>query len=96
MEQDPVRLLSTKAFLCPPFLWLGNRLHSASKNFPEFQLGRFKQLLIRREGMQDKGGAVKRNNSAALGQAPGSPQGIHTTISLSCFADTETPTSGRS
>ena len=37
-------------------------------------MGRFKQLLIRKgRGRRDKGGTVKRNNSAALGQVPGSP-----------------------
>ena len=34
----------------------------------------------------------KKNNSAALGQGPGSPQVIYITISLNCFADTEIPT----
>ena len=41
---------------------------------PQFQWGRFKQLLIREgRGCRDKGGTVKRLNSAALGQCPGSP-----------------------
>ena len=31
-----------------------------------------------------------KENSAALGQGPGSPP-LHTATSLSCFADTETP-----
>ena len=47
-EQDPVvpswvYILS----VFPHFLFVGNRLHSASLTFPEFQKGRFKQLLIR-------------------------------------------------
>ena len=68
--------------------------------FPEFQQGKFKQLLIR-EGrgdlinQEDQGEIVKRNNSAASGQGTSSPS-IHTSISLSCFADTETPPGGRS
>lgn len=65
--------LGTKAFLGPPFLITGNRLLLASMTFPEFQLGRFLQLLITEgRGCRDKG-AVKRNNSTALGQGPGSP-----------------------
>ena len=39
--------------------------------------------------MQDKGEIVKSKKSAALEQGPGSPS-MHTTISVSCFADTET------
>ena len=36
-KQDPVGLLCTKAFLCPPvFLFIANRLHSAFKTFSEF------------------------------------------------------------
>ena len=46
------RTLSKKAFLCPPFLIVGNRLqYSAFMTFPE---GRFKWLLIR-EGMDRQG-----------------------------------------
>ena len=61
--------------------------------FPEFQWGRFKQMLIREgRGCRDKGGTVRRTNSAALGQGPGSPSRDTQTISLSCFADTESPT----
>ena len=37
-------------------------------------MGRFKQLLNREERVcGDKDGTVKRNNSVALGQGPGSP-----------------------
>ena len=42
-KQDPVGLLGTKVFPCLhpsallPFLMTGNRLHSASLTFPEFQ-----------------------------------------------------------
>ena len=36
-------------------------------------------------------GEQPRNNNEALRQGPGSPQGRHITISLSCFADTEPP-----
>ena len=41
------------------------------------------------KGCRDK--TVKRNNSAALGQSPGSPSKDTLALSLSCFADTETP-----
>ena len=34
---DPVGLLGTKAFLCPLFPIVGNRLYSATKTFPDFQ-----------------------------------------------------------
>ena len=37
-------------------------------------MSRFKQLLITEErACGDKGGTVKRNNGAGLGQSPGSP-----------------------
>ena len=82
-----------RPFCVPHFLIIGNRLHSASMTFPEFQWGRFKQMLIREgRGCRDKGGTVRRTNSAALGQGPGSPSRDTQTISLSCFADTESPT----
>ena len=59
-QQDPVGLLVTKAFCVPCFLFVGNRFHSASLTFSEFQRVRFKQLLIREgRGWGDKGGAVK-------------------------------------
>ena len=49
-------------------------------------------MLIRkgRRG-RDKEGTVRRNNSATLGQVLLLPQGIFITLSLRCFADTETP-----
>ena len=44
----------------PPSLCVGNRLHSASLTFPEFQ-GRSKQLLIGEgRGHRNMGGAVKK------------------------------------
>ena len=54
-------------------------------------MGRFKQLLVRkeREARQERS-QVKRNSSAVLGQGPDSSS-MQTTISLNCFADTETP-----
>ena len=45
----------------PPYLFVGNGLHSASQTFPEFQKVRFKQLLNReRRGCGDKGVTVKK------------------------------------
>ena len=51
-------------------------------------------MLIREgRGCSNKGGTVKRNNSAALGQGPGPlNQGIYRAMYLSSFTDTETPT----
>ena len=82
-----------KPFCVPHFLMIGNRLHSASMTFPEFQWGRFKQMLIR-EG----GDAETREEQSGepivqpWGRVLVPPQGTHITISLSCFADTETRT----
>ena len=82
-----------KPFCVPHFLLAGYRLHSAPKTFPEFQQSRLKQLLVREgkgrdtETREEESG----NNSATLGQSPGSPSGIHITISLSCFADPDIP-----
>ena len=94
-KQDPVGLLGTKAFLCPHFLITGSRLHSASMTFPEFQWGRFKQLLIREwRGCGDKGEKVKKKK-CSLGAGSWFPLKRYIeyiTVSLSCFADTETPT----
>ena len=79
-----------KPFCGPHFLITGNRLPSASETFPEFQQQVQTAANQGREGMQRQG-RNKRNNSVALGQSPGSPQGIRIIIYLSCFADTETP-----
>ena len=46
-EQDSVRHLSTKPICVPCFLFLGNRLYSASMTFSVFQ--RAEQLLIKEE-----------------------------------------------
>ena len=73
-EQDSVGLLDTKAFLCS-LLFAGNRFYSASKTFPEFQLSRFKQMLIRGRSSQE-------TIVQSWGRVLVSPQGIHRTISL--------------
>ena len=72
-EHGPLGLLGAEAFLCPHFLFLGHGPHSATMNFPEFlRTGSDRQLLIREgRGCRDPGRTVK-NNSADLGQDPGS------------------------
>ena len=65
-------------------------------SFSLHDLPRVQQLLIRkRRRWGDKEGTVKRNSRATLGQVLVLPQGIFITISLSCFADTETQSHGR-
>ena len=54
-EQDPVGLLDAKAFLCSCFLFVGNRLHSASMTFREFQRARSYSCYSGKEGMQRHG-----------------------------------------
>ena len=57
-----------KPFCVPCLLFAGNRFYSASKTSPEFQTGRFKQMLIREgRGCRDKGGAVKKQCSLGAG-----------------------------
>ena len=83
-----------KSLSVPPIsLITGNRLHSASKTFPELQWGRFKQLLIREgRGCRDQGGTVKRETIVQpWGRVLVPPQEIHRTISSRCFTVTETP-----
>lgn len=100
-EQGPVGFLSIKLFCVPHFFdYRKYSFYSASMTFPEFQWGKFKQLLIRGgrgdpTNQEDQGEIIKRNSSAASGQGTCSPS-IHTSISLSCFADAETPPGGRS
>ena len=82
MVHGPVGLLGTKALLCPPFLWLQEIGFIQPPWTPLISKGRFKQLLIREgRGSRGKGGTVKRNNSAALGQGLGYPsRDIHDDI----------------
>ena len=92
-EQDPVGILEAKAFLCT--LFPDYRKYRSCCLYPPCTLHdlpwapriRFKQSLIR----EGKGGGDKGESSAALGRGLASPQWIHRTVSLSCFADTETP-----
>ena len=82
-------LLGTKASLWP-------RVLRFFIEFPPSSLSSNRQVqAVANQGMErmgDKGGAVKRNNSAAWGKVLVPHQTIHTLISFSCFVDTETPT----
>ena len=59
-----------QASVSPISLIIRNHLHSASMPFPEFQWGRYKQMLIR-EGRA--GETREKQSGAALGQGPVSP-----------------------
>ena len=74
------------------FLFIGNRFHSASRTFPEFQRADSNSCFREGRGCRDKGGVVKETTVQPWGRVLVPPQGIHITISLSCFADTKTPT----
>ena len=68
-EQDPVGLLGTEAFPCSPFL-VGNRLQPPGPSLSS--KGQIRTVgHPGREGMQRREEQL-RNNSAALGQGPGS------------------------
>ena len=89
-QEDPVDSWVQKPFCVPHFLFVGNRLHSASMTFPEFK-GQFKQSLVREErGCRDKGEA-----ELCTGVGPASPQGICTAVSLSFSAELKPPPDGR-
>ena len=79
-EQDPVGLLGTKAFLCPPFIEYWKLASLSLQDIPWVSR------------MQRQG----RNGPETIVQPWGRvlvpPQGIHRTVSLSCFANTESPT----
>ena len=86
--QGPVGLLGTKTFCVPHFFDYRKQPSFSLHDLPWVPIGRFKQLLIR----EGRGRETREKQSrAALGQGPVSPLTIHTTISLSCFADVETP-----
>lgn len=71
-EQDPVGFLDPRGILCSYFLITGNRLHSTSGTFPALQWAGSNSLNREGRRWRDKGGAVKRNTSPALGQHSGS------------------------
>ena len=90
-KQDPVGFLGTKACV-PHFLITGNRLHSASMTFPEFQWAVPTVANQGREGMWRQGRNSQETIVQPWGRVLVPPQGRYITISLSCFAETETPT----
>ena len=73
-QQDPVGLLGTKAFLCPPFLvfrkWASFSLH----DLPRAPRGRFRQLLIRK----GRGSRAREEPSRTIAQPRGRIRGRHT------------------
>ena len=73
--------LGTKLFLCPPFLILGNRFHSASMSFPIFHRQNKTVANLQRRDAEIREYRW-RNNSAALGRVISPPsRGIHIKIS---------------
>ena len=92
-KQNPVGLQGTKDFLCPPFLWLQGigfiqlpwpSLSSKGQVQTDANQGK--------EGMQRQGRGSQETIVQSWGRVLVPPQGIHILISLSCFAETETPT----
>ena len=83
-EQDHMGPLGTKAFLSPPFLWL--QVSVSLHVLLWVPTGSFRELLIREgRGRETREEQSKRNNSAALGQGPGSPsRDIHNIFELFC------------
>ena len=73
-----------QVFLCLPFLWLQEQPSFSLYDLPKVSIHRFKQLL-------GKGGRNSQEQPWSKVLFP--HQGIHTIISLSYFADTETPSS---
>ena len=70
-EQDPVGLLGTEAFLCPPYLVCREQT-PASMTFPELQRADSNSCSSGKGGDAETTEEQSRNNSAALGQGPGS------------------------
>ena len=85
-EKDPVGLLGAKAFLFPLFLDHWKYILFTLQDLPWVPKQLVQTVAIREgRGFRDKGGTVKRNNSATLGQGPGSPEEIYITISFFFF-----------
>ena len=57
-----------KPFCVPHFLFVGNRLHSASLTFPEFQREGSNSCLSGKGGDAETRAEQSRNNSASLGK----------------------------
>ena len=84
----PVGLLGTKPFCVLHFLDYRKQPSFILHHLPWVPVGRFKQLLIRK-GMGDQG--EPNSPEQPWGKVLFPYQRIHTTPSLSYFADTETP-----
>ena len=87
--QGPVGLLGTRFFCVPHFFDYRKQPSFSLHDLPWVPTGRFKQLLIR-EGEDERPG--RNNQEQPWVKVLFFHQWIHTAISLSCFADTETPT----
>ena len=73
-EPGPVGAPGHKDFLCPLFLWVQEIGFIQPPWLSVSSNGQIQAVVNwGREGMRDQGETVKRNNSAALGQGPGSP-----------------------
>ena len=92
-EQNPVGLLDTKAFLCPTFSWL-QEIGFIQPPWPSLSSKEQVQTVANqgREGTGRQGRSSQETIVQPWGRVLVPPQGIHITISLTCFADTEIPT----
>ena len=80
-----------KPFCVARFLFVGNRLQPPWPSLSS--KGKVQTVATQgREGMQRQGRRSQDTTVQPWGRALVPPQGIHVTISLSCFEDTETPT----
>lgn len=79
-EQDAVGFLDTKGVLCSYYLITGNRLHSTSRTFPEFQWAGSNSLNREKRGWEMREGLSKETIVQPWTNVLVPPQGIHTTI----------------
>ena len=96
---DPSSNIEHKAPLCFPHHFLDYREQPSFSlhDLPWVPWGRFKQLLIREgRACETREKQSRETVMQSWGKVLVSHQRIHTTIPLSCFADTETPPGGRS
>ena len=80
-----------KPFYVPCFLFVGNRLHSASMTFPEFQRADSNSCYSGKGGDAETREEQSRKNSAALGQGPGSASRDTQNSIFELFCRTGTP-----
>ena len=86
-EKDPVRLLGTKDFLCTPQSWL-QKIGFIQPPWPSLSSNQQVQT-VANQGREEMGRQRRSkqsgNNSAALGQSPGSPsRDTHNILELFC------------